>query len=238
MISVDRVMGEEEQIARALAEKKRKQTEDLMDLLGDDDDTPQLKVDRSSTNIDPNQQVDQLLAPWLDENGTGAVNPNVGVVKVPSFLKESVPEGETGMAPEGLVEVPEAPAAVIDPEAPTGELWHDLGVFFTQLGRAYSARYDLWERTINTILSILRKMQQNMTTNTDILLNTVEELHTKIKKGLEQYAQKRDEVERFSDVDYKYVIKLFKKTIELLNFQVREFRLQQTIQELAEIYIR
>jgi hypothetical protein len=231
-------MGEEEQIARALAEKKRKQTEDLMDLLGDEDDTPQLKVDRSSANLDPNQQVDQLLAPWLDESGTGAVNPNVGVVKVPSFLKGTDPAADAGMMPQATPEVYQAPEAPIDPEAATGELWHDLGIFFTQLGRAYTARYELWERTINTILSILRKMQQNMTTNTDTLLANIEDLHDKIKKGLEQYAQKRDEVEKFSDVDYKYVIKLFKKTIELLNFQVREFRLQQTIQELAEIYIR
>ena len=230
-------MGEEEEIARALAEKKKKQTEDLLDLLGDDDDTPQLRVDKSSANLDPNQQVDQLLAPWLDESGVKPINPNIGVVKVPSFLRDaqSETEGKDSLPEAALTEVPAAP---VDPEAPSGELWHDLGVFFTQLGRAYSSRYDLWERTINTILSILRKMQQYMTSNTDILLNAIEELHEKIKNGLEQYAQKRDEVERFSDVDYKYVIKLFKKTIELLNFQVREFRLQQTIQELSEIYIR
>ena len=168
---------------------------------------------------------------------------DIGVVKQPSFISGpgdaetslSASEGDPTAIPH---ERPTSVREVEEPisEKPTGEFFLDTEIFIKQLGRAYIKRYEMWEETTNSILTILRKMKNVQENNTQTLINTIEEIHWKIQKGFEDFTMKRSEVERFSNVSYKDVAKTFKKTLELLNFQVREFKLQQEIEELYNIY--
>lgn len=253
----------EEQLKKDIESKRKQQTDDLLDLLGELDSgtIPQLKIDKNSKTaqspLSDSSKIENVLAPWMNEGyGTPATPKPSPLVTRPSFLGKSV-TNNTATAP-----VPSTVVQPIDPniqlesgapapgvttegeevpmtaeEAPNGEIWHDLRIFILQLQRAFQFRYSLWERTINTVLSILRKMQQNMDRNTELLLKLIGELHDKIKKGLMDYKNKRDEVEKYSDVDYNHVIKMFKKTLELLNFQVRTFRIQQSVSDMYSIYI-
>ncbi len=94
----------------------------------------------------------------------------------------------------------------------------------------------MWESTIGTILKILRKTEQNLEINVDLLVNALEKINAKIGKGLKDFIEKRNEVERFAESDYNQMALSLKKTLELLNFQIREFKLQQMTSELYEIY--
>lgn len=121
-------------------------------------------------------------------------------------------------------------------ERPTGNLWKDLGIFFTQLGRAYENRYALWEGTFVSLMKILKKMRKYNEFQTRKLIETITELEEKIKKGLQDFATKRDEMERFSDVDYKSIAQNFKKSLELLHLQIQEIQLRQELDQLYQIY--
>src|SRR4030042_3367205 len=64
----------------------------------------------------------------------------------------------------GIPEPPQIPSttptpSIVTPEAPTGELYHDLGVFLGELQESFADRYQMWEDSINAVLLIMRKMQ-------------------------------------------------------------------------------
>ncbi|MCF2141586.1 MAG: hypothetical protein K9W44_16145 [Candidatus Lokiarchaeota archaeon] len=126
--------------------------------------------------------------------------------------------------------------SVPDNERPTGNLWRDLEIFFIQLGRAYENRYALWESTFVSIMKNLRKMRKYNETQSQILIDTIQELEIQIKNGLKDFQIRRDEMERFSDIDYKTIALNFKKALELLNLQIREIQLRQEIDQLYQIY--
>lgn len=107
---------------------------------------------------------------------------------------------------------------------------------FIQLGRAYENRYALWESTFVSIMKNLRKMRKYNETQSQILIDTIQELEIQIKNGLKDFQIRRDEMERFSDIDYKTIALNFKKALELLNLQIREIQLRQEIDQLYQIY--
>ncbi|TFH31421.1 MAG: hypothetical protein E4G98_00030 [Promethearchaeota archaeon] len=121
-------------------------------------------------------------------------------------------------------------------ERPTGNYSKDLQIFFSQLGRAYENRYALWESTFVSIMAILKKMRKYNEVQTNALDVTIGELDQKLQKGLHDFQIKRDEMERFSDIDYKLITQDFKKTMELLQLQIKEIQMRQEIDQLYQIY--
>ncbi|WP_371803187.1 hypothetical protein [Candidatus Lokiarchaeum ossiferum] len=229
-------MSEDSNNSKYPEEKKKEleQTQELKNMLSDldDDGIPKLKTTTSA---------------------------DVGKVSTPSFLKEDQPsespfpeEGKIKLIGKPLISpkqitlkpptsVPEQPTIVksnvqID-DTPTGNFWGDSEIFFKQLGKSYEDRYSLWNQTSSSILTILRKMRRINESNTENLIKSINDLELKLNSGLKDFSMKRNEVERFSDIDYKRVIKDFKKTMDLLNMQIREFKLQQSISELYDIYV-
>ena len=202
--------------------KRKRQAKELLSLLGDMD----------------GDKVPIMKSP---------ANPDVGVVTRPSFVQPAPTAAVAPVAPLTSVPaiVPGEAAAVGAPqtgelgpisEEPTGKVFLDMQIFFKQMGRSFAHRYSLWEETFSQVMVILRKILNIMENNTEVLIDTIGGLYTKLKKGFDDFEMKRDEVERFSGVDYTQVAKAFKKTIQLLNFQVREFKLQYTVSELFKIY--
>ncbi len=121
-------------------------------------------------------------------------------------------------------------------ERSTGNFYRDMSIFFTQLGRAYENRYALWESSFASIMTILKKMRKFNEVQTNALIGTINELDKKLQKGLHDFEIKRDEMERFSDIDYKQVTQDFKKTMELLHLQIQEIQMRQEIDQLYQIY--
>lgn len=240
----------------------KKDTADLMGLLDELDNIiiPQLKTaekKQSETGSDSTQtstpaiESPNMEQPQTPQEASQATSPPIAptLPQSPINLESAVPQSEnvsqpiiSAPAPDAASEAPKPalatiPADFLETEVATGRFFVDMQIFFKQLGRANAQRFELWESTLSTILKILRKMQQNQQQNTELLIQAIERLHMKIKKGLQEFLVKRDEVERFSDTDFKQMAKSLKKTLELLNFQIREFKMQQTVSELYDIYV-
>jgi len=121
-------------------------------------------------------------------------------------------------------------------EITTSSFFKDTGVFFNQLGEAYEARYSLWEKSDLTVMAILREIRKINEENTDQFVKVIEDMDKKIIKGFDEFLVKRNELERYSDTNYKEIAKNFQKTLDLLNFQIREFKLNQMVTEMFNIY--
>lgn len=158
---------------------------------------------------------------------------------------------QTGLMPPPpppmIPKKPSEPAPVTAPKSirisgitgdymPTGSLWGDTSVFFMELFDSYAERYDLWEESINQILTILRKMQLLNQQNSEILIQSIEKMHEKIKEGLDRFKLKRDYIEKISDVDLKSVTSMLKKTLDLLSLQLKEIKLKSLLNQVFSVY--
>ncbi|QEE15651.1 hypothetical protein DSAG12_01478 [Promethearchaeum syntrophicum] len=123
-------------------------------------------------------------------------------------------------------------------ERTTSSFFKDTGEFFNQLGEAYEARYSLWEKSDLTVMAILREIRKINEENTDQFVKAINVLDNKISKGFNEFLVKRSELERYSDTDYKEIAKNFQKTLDLLNFQIREFKLNQMVTAMFNIYAK
>jgi len=193
------------------------------------------KEKSSSSSVQPYEQTKELLAML---HGTDE--------------KENIPQERTA-DPEidnNLTQAPPPPPPSIDSSVPstipqegqkkveitTSTFFKDTGVFFSQLGEAYEARYSLWEKSDLTLMAILREIRKINEDNTEQFVKSIDNLDKKIIKGFDEFLVKRTELERYSDTDYKEIAKNFQKTLDLLNFQIREFKLNQMVTEMFNIY--
>ena len=110
-------------------------------------------------------------------------------------------------------------------------IYEKLTVFFEQVFDGYVDRYNQWENSISTILSILRKMRKITKKNTEELVSSVSGLFEKIDYNLDQFKLKRDQVEKITDVDVKSMSGEFKKVLGLLELQVKEYQLKKLSDE-------
>jgi len=113
-----------------------------------------------------------------------------------------------------------------------------MEIFFKQLGRAYKSRYEIWESTSVAIMKVLKEMRNYNEIQSGLVINTVEEIEEKLMKGLKTFETKRGEIERYAGIEYKLIIKGFKKTLDLLQFQIKQLKLQNEINDLYKIFAR
>jgi hypothetical protein len=111
------------------------------------------------------------------------------------------------------------------------DIYFKLSKFFEELFTGYNKRYDRWENSVSALLAILRKMRKITKKNTEDLVSTINNLHEKIQKNLEQFKIKRDEIEKVSDVDVESMSSEFKKVLGLLELQVKEYQLKRLTDE-------
>jgi len=201
------------------------------------------KKEKSSS--DTHEQTQELLAMLHETEDKGIVQQ---IFTETSEIDDNLVQSPPPPAIDSSTPPPPPPA--IDSSAPppiaqeeqkkkektTSTFFTDTGVFFNQLGEAYEARYALWEKSDLTLMAILREVRKINDENTDKFVEVIEDLDNKISSGFNEFLVKRNELERYSDTDYKEIAKNFQKTLDLLNFQIREFRLNQMVTELYEIY--
>ncbi len=110
-------------------------------------------------------------------------------------------------------------------------IFEKLTYFFEDVFEGYVDRYNQWENSISSILSILRKMRKITKKNTEELVSSVGGLYEKIHYNLDQFKLKRDEVEKITDVDVESMSSEFKKVLGLLELQVKEYQLKKLSDE-------
>ncbi len=111
------------------------------------------------------------------------------------------------------------------------DMYEKLTFFFEEVFDGYVERYNQWENSISSILSILRKMRKITKKNTEELVSSVSGLYEKIHYNLDQFKLKRDEVEKITDVDVESMSSEFKKVLGLLELQVKEYQLKKLSDE-------
>lgn len=121
-------------------------------------------------------------------------------------------------------------------EEPTGKIFPDLEIFFQQLNRSFKGRYALWENTFLSALKLLRIIENQDNTNTNKIIEGLDFLEQKILKTFEQYKVKLNEVERYSDIEFRKISQDFKHTLDLLRMEIREYVLNKEINKLYAIY--
>jgi len=160
------------------------------------------------------------------------------IVDQPSFLKKP-PQKPAAINPltlqtAGIPEPPQAPASmptpgIAAPEAPTGELYHDLGVFLGELQESFADRYQMWEDSINAVLLIMRKMQATTTENTKLLISSILDFHERLTVGLAKFEMKRNAVEKYSGADLWGTVKQLKRVMGILKLQIQEYELKSRV---------
>jgi len=103
--------------------------------------------------------------------------------------------------------------------------------FFEEVFDSYVERYNQWENSISSILSILRKMRKITKKNTEELVSSIGNTYDKIQYNLEQFKLKRDQVEKIADIDVESMSSEFKKVLGLLELQVKEYQLKKLSDE-------
>ena len=111
-------------------------------------------------------------------------------------------------------------------------LYDKLTVFFEQVFKGYGERYNRWESSISTLLSILRKMRKITKKNTEELVLEISQAYAGVQEHLEQFKSKRDEVENIAEVNIQNMSSEFKKVLGLLELQVKEYQLKRFTDEL------
>jgi len=111
------------------------------------------------------------------------------------------------------------------------DIYVKLSDFFEEVFENYVERYNQWENSISSILSILRKMRKITKKNTEDLVSSIGNTYEKIQYNLEQFKLKRDQVEKIADVDVETMSGEFKKVLGLLELQVKEYQLKRLSDE-------
>ena len=129
-------------------------------------------------------------------------------------------------------EAPKPSAKVKEPSfSKKDSIYPKLGDFFEEVFQSYNERYDQWENSISSILSILRKMRKITKKNTEDMVSTIGNFHKKIQYNLEQFKLKRDQVEQIAEVDIESMSSEFKKVLGLLELQVKEYQFKRLTDE-------
>ena len=150
--------------------------------------------------------------------------------------------------PEVREEAKSIPVVEVSPEKPVSttemkpsfskkdNIYVKLSEFFESMYESYTNRYDNWENSVSSILTILRKMRKITKKNTEDLVVSINNMHSKIQESLEQFKIKRQEVEKIAGVDVQLMSSEFKKVLGLLELQVKEYQLKKLTDEYIHFY--
>lgn len=156
------------------------------------------------------------------------------------YMIEEVPLTERKPLPkvpeekeEATVEAPTtAPSTIQTPSfSKKDDIYVKLADFFEEVFVGYVDRYNQWENSISSILSILRKMRKITKKNTEDLSTTINNLYDKIQYNMEQFKIKREEVEKIAGIDIESMSSEFKMVLGLLELQVKEYQLKKVSDE-------
>jgi len=196
------------------------------------------KKKKEKSSSDSHEQTQELLNMLHETEDKGTVQQ---VFTETSEIDDIVTQTPPPPPPPPTIDSTPPPPPIAQEEQKKEEktissFFRDTGVFFNQLGEAYEARYSLWEKSDLTVMAILREIRRINEENTEQFVKVIDDMDKKIMKGFNEFLVKRNELERYSDTNYKEIAKNFQKTLDLLNFQIREFKLNQMVTEMFNIY--
>jgi len=133
------------------------------------------------------------------------------------------------------LKAPKAPTAPTAPQAPPKGVYEMLTKFFSDYIKGYNERYQSWENSISSLLSILRKMRKITKKNTEDLEASIRNLYERTHTGLNQFKIKRDEIEKLAGINIQEMSGEFRRVLGLLELQIKEYQLKRFTDELFSI---
>ncbi|TXT66665.1 MAG: hypothetical protein BAJALOKI3v1_20128 [Promethearchaeota archaeon] len=162
------------------------------------------------------------------------IEPQLSYVKKEEKEEESSEQELEVKPPKPPSSVKETPSFVKEGKSKyKGEdVYEKLGEFFEKLFNGNQERYNQWENSISALLSLLRKMRKITKKNTEALTQEINKAYEKIRKNLDQFKLKRDEIEKIAEVDIQGMSREFRKVLGLLELQVKEYQLKRMTDEI------
>jgi len=117
-----------------------------------------------------------------------------------------------------------------------GSLYGNLGIFFKELIESSNERYDMWEESLNHILSLLKKFEYINRINSEILIKSIEKSYKKIEEGLNKFKLKRDYIEEISGIEYTKTISYLNRTLVLLQLNLKMLKIKDLLDQFYTIY--
>ncbi len=195
-------------------------------------------VTEEKSFISPDEK-EEKIAPKLSYETKKQIAEDYAMEQVPlserTPLKKKIPISENSEAVESSENADaQTSSTTKTPSFSKKEnIYEKLTVFFEEIFDGYVDRYNQWENSISSILSILRKMRKITKKNTEELVTSVGGLYEKIHYNLDQFKLKRDEVEKITDVDVESMSHEFKKVLGLLELQVKEYQFKKLSDEFV-----
>ena len=198
-----------------------------------------LKGDNEEKNFVSSKLEDSKIEPQLSYESKKKIAEDYMMEDVPLTKRESVNRELISSKPEK--EQPSEKEIPISSTSTTQKpsfskkdnIYVKLSDFFEAVFDSYVERYNQWENSISSILSILRKMRKITKANTEELVSSIGNTYEKIQYNLEQFKLKRDEVEKVTAVDIETMSGEFKKVLGLLELQVKEYQLKRLSDEFV-----
>ena len=193
-----------------------------------------LQGDSNEIEFNSLKPEDSKTAPHLSYETKKKIAEDYIMEEVP--LTERAPVKErTPIASLPENEVPKEPTSTIQTPSfsKKDNIYAKLSIFFEEMFESYVDRYNQWENSISSILSILRKMRKITKKNTEELVSSIGNIYDKIQYNLEQFKLKRDELEKITSVDIESMSGEFKKVLGLLELQVKEYQLKRLSDEFV-----
>ncbi|MFW9950523.1 MAG: hypothetical protein ACFFKA_10420 [Candidatus Thorarchaeota archaeon] len=197
-----------------------------------------LKGDAEEKKIVSLKEVDEKIAPQLSYEIKKKIAEDYVMEEVPLIKRDPITNRTPlSMIPEKQETPEKAPTIETTSTAQRpsfskkDNIYEKLSDFFEEVFESYVERYNQWENSISSILSILRKMRKITKKNTEDLVSSIGSTYEKIQYNLEQFKLKRDEVEKITDVDVESMSSEFKKVLGLLELQVKEYQLKRLSDE-------
>jgi hypothetical protein len=197
-----------------------------------------LKGDTEEKTFVSLKQDDSKIAPQLSYETKKKIAEDYMMEEVPLTKRDPVKKRtpisskpETKETTEVEVPIPSTSTAQKPSFSKKDNIYDKLSDFFEAIFDGYVDRYNQWENSISSILSILRKMRKITKANTEELVSSIGNTYEKIQYNLEQFKLKRDEVEKITTVDIETMSGEFKKVLGLLELQVKEYQLKRLSDE-------
>jgi len=111
-------------------------------------------------------------------------------------------------------------------------IYKKLEEFITKFFEGNQKKYDEWESSVNSFVSVLRKMRKITKNNTKQLLNSIEKIEEDYKSRLEQFELKRDGVENIADIEMDEMAEKFNKVMGLMSIQLKDYELKRLVEDI------
>jgi len=197
-----------------------------------------LKGDTEEKGFISSKEEDTKIAPQLSYETKKQIAEDYVLEEIPLTKRDPVKKRKPISTTPEKVETAKKETTIKTPSAAQppsfskkDNIYVKLIDFFEEVFDSNVDRYNQWENSISSILSILRKMRKITKKNTEELVSSIGSTYDKIQYNLEQFKLKRDVVEKIADIDVESMSSEFKKVLGLLELQVKEYQLKKLSDE-------